>query len=162
MPIAGVFIGTLPRKNMRGNAVKEHTVVAGYYCAAGERQQRFFETFERFYVQVVRGLIEQEQVAPLLQRKSEVQTIALTARKNAGRLLLVRALKAEVRHICTAGNLGFTYTDIIQPVGNHFPKRLFRVKTFTILVNVGNLYGFAQLKRAARNRLFTHNHLEQG
>lgn len=64
MPIAGVFIGTLPRKNMRGNAVKEHTVVAGYYCAAGERQQRFFETFERFYVQVVRGLVEQEQVAP--------------------------------------------------------------------------------------------------
>ena len=33
MPIAGVFIGTLPRKNMRGNAVKEHTVVAGYYLS---------------------------------------------------------------------------------------------------------------------------------
>ena len=28
MPIARVFIGTLPRKNMRGNAVEEHTVVA--------------------------------------------------------------------------------------------------------------------------------------
>ena len=49
MPIAGVFIGTLPRKNMRGNAVKEHTVMAGDYCAAGERQQllRDFRAFLR-------------------------------------------------------------------------------------------------------------------
>ena len=77
MPIAGVFIGTLPRKNMRGNAVKEHTVMAGDYCAAGERQQRFFETFERFYVQVVRGLVEKQQVAALLERKRQVQTVAL-------------------------------------------------------------------------------------
>ncbi len=95
--------------------------------AARECQKRFLQALERFHIQVVRGLVEQQQVAALLQGKRQVQTIALAAGKHASGLLLVGALEAEVGNVGAAGDLGFAHTNVVQAVGHHFPKRLLRV-----------------------------------
>ncbi len=45
---------------MRGNAVEEHAVVARDNRAAREFHERLFEALERFDVEVVGGLVEQQ------------------------------------------------------------------------------------------------------
>ncbi len=136
--------------------------MAGNYRATGECQQRFFQALQGFNVQIVGGLVQKQQVATLLQSERQVQAIALAAGKHASGLLLVRALEAEVCNVGAAGNFLLAHADVIQPVGNHFPKRLLRVKAFAVLVYVGNLHGFAQGKGAAGYRLLANDHLEQG
>ena len=67
--------------------------------AAGELQQRVLQRAERLDVEVVGRLVEQQQVAALLEREREVEPVALAAGEDAGLLLLVRALEAERRDV---------------------------------------------------------------
>ena len=79
----------------------------------------------------------QQQVAALLERQGEVQAIALAARQNARRLLLVGALEAERRHIGAAGDLGFADLHVVEAVGNDLPQGLVGIDALAILVDVG-------------------------
>ena len=58
--------------------------------AAGELEQRVLQRAERLDVQVVGGLVEEQQVAALLEREREVEAVALTTGQDARGLLLVR------------------------------------------------------------------------
>jgi hypothetical protein len=49
------------------------------------------------------GLVEQQQVAALLEGQREVEPVALTTGEHAGHLLLVRALEAELRDVGAGG-----------------------------------------------------------
>ena len=82
--------------------------MANNHRAARELEQRRFERGQRLDVEVIRGLVEKQQVAALLERKRQVQTVALATGEYAGALLLVLAFKAKARHISTARNLGLT------------------------------------------------------
>ena len=75
----------------------------------GNSMQRLFEALERLDVQVVGGLVEQQQVAALLERERQVQAIALAAGEHASGLLLVRTLEAEGRHVRAARDLGLAH-----------------------------------------------------
>ena len=61
--------------------------------AAGELFERVLQRAERLDVEVVGRLVEQDQVAALLEGQREVEPVALAAREHAGRLLLVGPLK---------------------------------------------------------------------
>lgn len=63
IPVARILVGALPRQNVRGDAVQEHTVVADDHRAARELEQRRFKRGQRLDVEVVRGLVEEQQVA---------------------------------------------------------------------------------------------------
>ena len=162
MPVARVLIGALPRQDVRGNAVEEHTVVAGHHSATREAQQRLLQAGQRFHVQVVGGLVEKQQVAALLERQRQVQAVALAAGKHARRLLLVGALEAEAGHVRTAGHLGFADHHVVQAAGDDFPHVLVTVDARTALVDVGNLHRLAELQAAGGGLLDAHDHLEQG
>ena len=60
---------------------------------------------KRLDVEVVRRLVEEEQVAALLQHLGEMHAVALAARKLADLLLLVGALEVEPAAIGAAGHL---------------------------------------------------------
>lgn len=62
--------------------------------ATRKREQGLLETFKRFSIEVVGGLVEQQKVSPLLKRERKVQTVALAAGEYVCWLLLVRPLKA--------------------------------------------------------------------
>lgn len=121
IPVARILVGALPRQNVRGDAVQEHTVVANDHRAARELEQRRFERGQRLDVEVVRGLVEEQQVAALLERKRQVQTVALATGKYASALLLVLALKAKARHISAARNLGLADHHVVQAVRDDLP-----------------------------------------
>ena len=59
--------------------------------AAGEVEQRVLERAQRVDVEVVRRLVEQQQVAARAQQLREVDAVPLAAREVADALLLVGA-----------------------------------------------------------------------
>lgn len=121
IPVARILVGALPRQDVRGDAVQEHTVVANDHRAARELEQRRLERGQRLDVEVVRGLVEEQQVAALLERKRQVQTVALATGEHASALLLVLALKAKARHVRAARNLGLADHHVVQAVRDDLP-----------------------------------------
>jgi hypothetical protein len=64
--------------------------------APGEVEQRVLQRAEGLDVEVVGRLVEQQQVAALLEGQGQVEAVALTTGEHAGLLLLVGALEAEL------------------------------------------------------------------
>ena len=67
--------------------------------AAGEVEQRLLERAQRVDVEVVRRLVEEQDVAAALQQLREVDAVALAARELADGLLLVAAPEVEPRGV---------------------------------------------------------------
>ena len=61
----------------------------------GNCSSAFSKGAERFDVEVVGGLVEQDQVAALLEGQRQVEPVAFTAREHPGRLLLVGSPETE-------------------------------------------------------------------
>ena len=93
VPLGRVVVIAFPREDMRGDTVEEPTVVGNHHSAARELEQRVFEGFQGLDVQIVGGLVEQQQVAALLQGQGQVQTVALTTGQHTSQLLLIGALE---------------------------------------------------------------------
>src|SRR4051812_49074790 len=85
----------LEGEDVRRDAVQEPAVVADDDSAAREVFQSLFESAHRVHVQIVRRLVEQEDVRAFLQHLREVDAIALAAREHPYLLLLVRAREVE-------------------------------------------------------------------
>ena len=95
----------LEGEDVGGDAVEEPAVVADHHRAAGEGQQRLLERAQRVDVEVVGGLVEQQQVAAALEQLGQVDAVALAAREVADLLLLVGALEVERGHVGARGHL---------------------------------------------------------
>jgi hypothetical protein len=80
---------------VRRDAVEEPAVVGDDHGAAGKVQQRLLERPERIDVEVVRGLVEQEQVAAAASAAWPGGRGCARRRQDADLLLLVAALEAE-------------------------------------------------------------------
>ena len=135
--------------------------MANDHRAARELEQCRLERGQRLDVEVVRGLVEEQQVAALLERERQVQTVALATGKYASALLLVLALKAKARHVRAAGDLGLADHHVVQAVRDDLPQVLIGVDAGAVLIDVRNLDGLAHLELARSQRLQTHNRLEQ-
>ena len=130
--------------------------------AARELEQRVLEGGQGLHVEVVGGLVEEQQVAALLEGQGQVQAVALTAGEHAGLLLLVRALEAERGHVGARGHLDVADLDVVQAVRDDLPQRLLGVDVGAGLVHVRDLHGLADLQLAAVQGLEADDGLEQG
>ena len=161
VPVVGCLLSPLPREDVGSDAVEEPTVVGDDDGAAGECQEGIFQRAESLDVKVVGRLIQQEQIATLLEGESQVQTVALTAGQNAGRLLLVRTLEAKGRDIGTRGHFDIADLDEVQAVRDDLPQRLVRVNTGARLVDIADLDGLADRQLATIERLEADDSLKQ-
>lgn len=116
--------------------------------AAGEIKERVFQRAQSFHVQIVGRFVKKDQVSALLESQRKVQTVAFTAGKNAGLLLLIGTLEAERRNVGARRHFNVANLDVIEAVRDYFPKSLFRIDTATVLINVGELHGFTDLQAA--------------
>mgnify|MGYP000965469539 CR=1 FL=1 len=64
---------------MRCDAVEEPAIVADDNRAAGEFEERLFEGAERFDVEIVRRLVQKENVSALFQELRQVDAVSLAA-----------------------------------------------------------------------------------
>src|SRR5512141_2123621 len=78
----------LEREHVRRDAVEEPAVVADDDRTAAERKERLFEGAQRIDVEVVRGLVEEEEVAAPLERPREMESVHFAAREVQDELLL--------------------------------------------------------------------------
>ena len=108
----GFVIGIIPFKpnhaalafegeDVRRHAIQKPAVVADHHGASRKILQRFFEGAQRIHVQIVGGLVEQQNVGALLQHLRQMHSISLAARQIADLLLLIASGKIESRDICT-------------------------------------------------------------
>ena len=93
----------LEGQDVRGDAVQEEAVVRDDDGAAGVVGERVFQRAQGLDVEVVGGLVEQQQVGAGLQHLGEMDAVALAARELADLLLLVRPLEVEGADIGAAG-----------------------------------------------------------
>ena len=85
----------LEREHMRRDPIEEPAVVADHDDAAGEVEQRFLEGAKGIDVQVVGGLVEQQQVAAAPEELGQVHAIPLAAAERSHLALLLAALEVE-------------------------------------------------------------------
>src|SRR4051812_18400880 len=69
----------LEGEDMRCYAVEEPAVVADDDCAAGEILQGFFECPHGVYIEVIRGLVEKDDVAARSEHLGEMHPVPLAA-----------------------------------------------------------------------------------
>ena len=102
VPAAGVLVVALPGQDVGGNAVQEPAVVGDDHGAAGEVLQGLLQGLQGLHVQVIGGLVEQQQVSALLEREGQVQAVALAAGEHAGRLYDANVSKKDTTRLLTA------------------------------------------------------------
>ena len=95
VPVGRILVGSLPSEDVGGHAVEEPAVVGDDHGAAGELQQGVLQAGEGLGVQVVGRLVQEDEVAALLEGQRQVEAVALAAGQDPGRLLLVRSLEPE-------------------------------------------------------------------
>ena len=96
--------------------------------ATGEILQCIFECTERFGVEIVGRLIEQQHITTGFQKLGQMHPVALTAGQRADLLLLVAALEVEGRAIGTGIHLVPAELDDVITVGNLFPDTLVAIQ----------------------------------
>ena len=104
-------------------------------------------------VEVVRRLVEQQDVAARLEQLGQVDPVALPARQRADQLLLVRAAEVEARHVGAGGQLARADLDELDALGDLLEDRLVGREVVAALVDVAQLDRVADLDRAGVGRL---------
>src|SRR3954451_23398613 len=152
---------TLEREHVGRNAVEEPPIVADDDRTAAKRQQRLLERAKRVDIEVVRGLVEEEQVGPSLQQFCEMHPVALAARQSADLALLVPPLEVEPRDVSAGRDLPLPELDVVPAVRDLFPDALVRGQRLPGLIDVPDLHGLAQAERAGIGLLLARDHAEE-
>src|SRR5918993_2611501 len=161
VPLRGVLLVTLVRQDVRHHAVEEPPVVADDDGAAGELEESVLEGPQRLDVEVVRRLVEEQQVATLLERQREVEPVALPAGEDSGLLLLVWSLEPELAHVGARRDLDLADVDVVVTARHRLPEVLRRVEAAAALVDVGDLDGLPDLHHAGIRLLEPDDRLEE-
>ena len=85
----------LESEDVRRDAVEEPPIVADHDRAPREAEQRFLQRAQCVDVEIVRRLVEQQDVAAALQQLREMQPVALSTREVPHLLLLIRAASLQ-------------------------------------------------------------------
>src|SRR5438067_1793488 len=149
------------REHMRRDPIEEPPIVADQHGAAGEIQQRFLERAQRVDVEIVGRLVEQQEVAALLQQLREVDAVALAARERPDSSLLARALEVEPRHVRARRDLLLSELDLVVAAGDLLEYRLVRIERLAALIDVADLHRLADLQRPLVRLLLRGDHPEE-
>src|SRR4029434_8328930 len=93
--------------------------------------------------QIVRRLIEQQNVCALFQNLCEMNAVPFAARKQTHPLLLIRSGEVEPGNISTRVHLPLPKLDRTLAAGALFPDRLARIKGVAALIDIAELCSLA-------------------
>ena len=127
----------LEGEDVRRDAIEEPAVVADHHRATREREQRVLERPQRVDVEVVRRLVEEQDVAPAAQHPGQQHPVALPARELADLLLLVAALEAEARDVGAAVDLATADDESVDAAGDLLEHGAVPAEGLAGLVHVG-------------------------
>ena len=85
----------LEGEDVRTDAIDEPAVVRDDDGSSGEGFEAFFQGSERVHINIVRWLVEEEDVGFGLQRERQMEAVTLAAREDAATFLLVGTGEVE-------------------------------------------------------------------
>ena len=129
--------------------------------AARERLEARLERPQRVDVEVVGGLVEEQDVAARLEQLGEVDAVALAARQRPDELLLVRATEVEAGHVGPGRDLAGADLDDLDALGDLLEHGLVGAQLVALLVDVAQHDRVADLDRAGVRLLLADEHPEQ-
>src|SRR5207244_1983233 len=88
--VVGVQLAVLDRKRPLGDRVEQRTVVRDEQHRSGKRVERRLERFAAVEVEMVRRLVEHEEVCARRDRHRQRESASLASRENGDRLLVLR------------------------------------------------------------------------
>ncbi len=91
----------LKGQDVGSHAVQEPAVVADDHGRATKVQQRLFQGTQGMHVQVIRRLVQQQQIGPRFKHLRQMDTVSFTSRQRPHFLLLIAARKVKAGHIST-------------------------------------------------------------
>ena len=96
---------------MGRDAVQEPAVVGDDHGAACEVLDTFLQGPDGVYIHIVGGLVEQEDIALVLEGQGQVETVALTSGEDTAELLLVGSREVEARDVGAGVDLTVAQAD---------------------------------------------------
>src|SRR5262249_10290618 len=153
--------------DVRRDSVQEVAVVRDHDRAAGEGHERLLEDAERLEVEVVRRLVEDDDVAALAQQFRELDAVALAAREIADAGLLDRAREEEAREVVAdverlfllAARTARSHLDELRALRDLLEDGLRRIERVAALVDVAEDHVLPDRDRARVGLLEAHDHL---
>src|SRR6266498_519234 len=150
-------------QHVGGDAVEEPAVVADHDRASREAEEGLLERAQGVHVEVVRGLVEEEQVPAALEEGGEVQAVALAPREVLHLLLLVGAPEAEGGGVSPRVHLPLAdHHEVLASVRDLLPGRALPHERVPALVHVGERDRLPDLQLARVGLFLAHDHAEEG
>ena len=135
--------------------------MADDHGAAAEVFQGFLQGAQGVHVQVVGGLVQQQDVGPLPQHLGQVYAVALAPGEHGHLLLLLLAGKVEARHVSPGIDPPGAQFDLLLSAGDFFPDVIGAVQV-AVLVHIGQLDGVPYPDLAAVGRFRPGDHFKEG
>src|SRR5947208_10821679 len=147
----------LESENRGTNAIQKIAIMTDHDDAAAEGDERFLEQAQRSEIEIVRRLVEHQNVAASLQDFSEQYPAPFAAAEL--RNLRVDALFAEKKspQISAQGDALLAERDVFSAAPDFFPNRFLIVEEKPILIDVIDLGPCADLHCTSRGGQFLQN-----
>src|SRR5262249_29866230 len=134
-------------EDVRRNPIQKPTVMTDDHSAACEILQRLLQRAERIHVEIVRRLVQKQDVSAFLQHPRKMYTVPLPTGQIADSLLLIASRKVKSRHIRTRRHFARAKLDGIEPAGDLFPDGFVWIEHITALIDIGQMDCLSQPDR---------------
>src|SRR5690625_1510184 len=152
----------LEGEDVGGDAVEEPAVVGDDDGAPGEVEERLLERAQGVDVEVVRRLVEEDEVSAGLEELGQVDPVPLAAGEDADLLLLVRAAEVEPGAVGAGVDPDLPEFDLVLAPGDLLPDALLAIEGITALIDISKFDGRADLEGPGITLLLPGDHPEQG
>ena len=135
--------------------------MADNHCSPTKVLDRLFKRTHRVHIEIVRRLVKENHIVPLMQHAGKMHAVALTTRKISAQLLLFSSSETKSRDIRAAVDLHRPQLDFFLTIRDRLPNAVGWLHCISKLFDVTQLHGFANNKFSAVNFFATENHLKQ-
>ena len=147
---------------MGADAVEEVSVVGDDHRAAREVHDGVFEDAHGVDVQVVGRLVQQNEIPAAPQEFRQMDAVALAARELPDELLLGGTTEVELGDVGAAVDEFAADIQVLLVVGDFLIDGAGVHQFVAVLVDVGELDGFAKFDGTGVGRVQSHEHAEEG
>ena len=142
--------------------IHEITVVAHHNHAPGEVLQIFLQYLERHDVQVVRRLVEHQEVGVLHQHRTQIELPALTTTQLIHIVMLLFGREEEILQKLRGREvLATAHVDILRDILHHVDHLLLLVKLQALLREVAKPHRVANVEATTVRWHHTQQHLDK-
>src|SRR6185312_7744053 len=137
---------SLKRQDVAGNAIEKPSVVADDDGAPCEAQQGLLQRPERVHVEIVGGLVQQQEVSTALEQLGEMDPVALPTGESTNLLLLVGPAKVESRAVGSGVHRAAAELELVLAGRDLLIDRMLGIERLPTLIHVGSSHGGPDLQ----------------